>query len=736
MVKVETKNKIKQNSKLKILIIFIGVLLIALMFPREKALESDVAVGSIWIQDDLIASMPFEILKDPETYRLEKLQAVQNIFQVFELNQSTALATEDSLKKFNLALLLEIDKQLENNIYDNNFSFLSEEAAKKIREIRKYENSLSVTYPITTGKIFSNLIKIIKEIYNQDFLDVYYDEIEKDSIALRDGKFENLVLKKRFLDKNLNDERISKIVRSYAPNDPELIGIYYEYIEHFVVPNVRYNKEQTKLELSLAQDRVPRNVGLVEEDERIVAKHNRITPDIKLKIDSYRIARGQERGFWARVLQSLGKILHIIVIISLFSFYVFLFRKKIYNDNSKIFLITIIVVLISFVAFLVNQITVNAPVELLIFVPVVSMLLTIFFDSRVGFYGTVVIALIVGGLRGNDYVFAVMNLVAGGFAAYTVRDIKNRNQIFRSFLYILLGYVTSIIAFGLERFASWEEILILCGFAATNALFSPVLTYGLIIFFEKIFKLTTDLTLLELTDYNNPLLKELAKYAQGTFNHSLSMGNMVESAAGEIGANALLVRVGALYHDIGKSKNPNVFVENQIDNYNIHDQLTPEESAKTIIEHVPLGVKMAENAKLPQEIIEFITTHHGTLLVSFFYEKLVSEKGKENVDLTKFQYSGPKPGTKETALLMLADACESAVRAMTEPTPEKIENVVTNILSNRLKDGQLEESPLTFSDLTKIKKSFCSTLVALHHKRIRYPKQDELESENKEDSDE
>ncbi len=301
---------------------------------------------------------------------------------------------------------------------------------------------------------------------------------------------------------------------------------------------------------------------------------------------------------------------------------------------------------------------------------------------------------------------SVMNLFAGALAAYTVRDIKNRNQIFRSFLFILLGYVVSILAFGMERFAPWEEILIQCGFAASNALFSPVLTYGLIIFFEKIFRLTTDITLLELSDYNTPLLKELAKHAQGTFNHSLTMGNMVESAAAEIDANPLLVRVGALYHDIGKSQNPNAFVENQLDNYNIHDQLTPEESATTIIEHVPVGIKLAENENIPMEIIEFIATHHGTLTVSYFYDKSVAKLGKENVDIEKYRYPGPKPTTKETALLMMADACESAVRAMTEPTPEKIENVVNNIVSSRLKDGQLEEAPLTFADLTKIKRSF------------------------------
>lgn len=732
----DLKEKLKSNSKLRVFIVILVAILIAAMFPRGESIESDVAVGSIWIQDDLIASMPFEILKDSETYRIEKLKAAEKINPVFEIDNNVEKSVIDSIKIFNSYLKNKLDEQLKQNIEKSSILFLSEGSIEKLRNIRKYENSLSVSFNNSLNKIFKNILVLTKDIYSRNFLNVNYEEIKKDTITIRDGKFENLVPKRRFLDKAGNDERMERLIQKYLGNDLSIYSVYREYIDHFIKPTIKYKAEQTKAEVLLAQDKVSRNVGLVEEDERIVAKHNRITPEIKLKIDSYRMAKGEKIGLFTRFLQSLGKFLHVLILISMFSIYIFLFRKKIYGDNSKIFLIALVMLLISFIAFLINQINVNAPIQLLILVPVVSMLLTIFFDSRVGFYSTVVIALIIGGLRGNDYALSVMNLFAGALATYTVRDIKNRNQIFRSFLFILLGYVVSIVAFGMERFAPWEEVLIECGFAASNALFSPVLTYGLIIFFEKIFKITTEITLLELTDYNAPLLKDLAKHAQGTFNHSLTMGNMVESAAQEISANPLLVRVGALYHDVGKSLNPSAFVENQMDNYNIHDDLSPEESANTIIEHVTEGIKLAENEKLPSEIIDFIPTHHGTLLVSFFYEKEVEAKGKDEVDIEKYRYPGPKPNTKETALLMLADASESAVRAMTEPTPEKIENVVTNIINSRLKDGQLEESPLTFSDLTKIKHSFCTTLVGLHHKRIRYPKQDELENEVSSDNTE
>ena len=429
-----------------------------------------------------------------------------------------------------------------------------------------------------------------------------------------------------------------------------------------------------------------------------------------------------------RSMQNLGKFIHIIIILALFIIYVYLFRKKIFHDNQKILLIAIIILFISFITFLLHQINVEAPVELLIVVPVASMLLTIIFDSRIGFYGTIVISLITGAIRGNDYVFALTNIIAGALAAYTVRDIKNRTQIFRSFLFILIGYIASIIAFGLERFDPVEKMLIMSAFAASNALVSPVITYGIIIFFEKIFGITTELTLLELTDFNRPLLKELARSAPGTFTHSMTIGSMVENAAEAISANPILARVGAYYHDIGKTIDPNTFVENQMDNFNIHEKLNPRRSAELITDHVKKGIELARENKLPEEIISFIPMHHGTMVVSFFYEKAKKEFGEENVNVDDFRYPGPKPNTKETALVMLADASESTVRSMTDFDPQKIENVITNLIKARIDDGQLDDAPITLKDIKKIKDSFVNILIGQHHKRIRYPKQDELEN--------
>jgi cyclic-di-AMP phosphodiesterase PgpH len=265
-------------------------------------------------------------------------------------------------------------------------------------------------------------------------------------------------------------------------------------------------------------------------------------------------------------------------------------------------------------------------------------------------------------------------------------------------------------------------------FAGSNALISPVLTYGLLIFFERSFKITTDLTLLELSNFDRPLLKELARRAPGTFNHSMTMGTLAETAAEKINANPLLARVGAYYHDIGKTILPQNFVENQLDNRNIHENLTPEESINIIINHVKGGIELARKHGVPEEIVDFIPMHHGTTTIQFFYDKAIKLYGPDKVSIDDYRYPGPIPNTKETAVVMLADSCESAVRSIENPEPSKVENVINKIIKSRIDEGQLDDSPITFSDISKIKEAFINILMGQHHRRIRYPKQEEMES--------
>lgn len=724
-------SRIKNNHTIRIILVLITVSLIVFMFPHGESIESDVAVNSIWIKNDLIASITFEILKDPQTIEKEKEAAVRKVYQVFNKVPEIPALVGDSIHYYNEKLIYTIEQMEKNPDMEYNLADipLSKESFEVFRKIRMAGRFSSVTL----SSIFAYYDSELKRIYRRGILSIPHNQIEKDTISIREGKFERNYLIINYHDIQSISGYLDHSLRKNLGNNQNINSAVKEYFTNFIKADIIFNKKQTEEAIAEAIDQVSTNSGIVNEYERIVAQHDRITPEIKAKIDSYRIAKGSSISTFDTILQNIGKFIHILLILIPLIIYLFLFRKKIFYNNNKLLLICIIFLLVSFTAFVTTQIETDQSLEYLILVPVASMLLTIVFDSRIGFYSTIVIALIISGIRGNDYILAVTHIAAGGFAAYTVRDIKNRNQIFHSFLFVLLGYLLSIIAFGLERFDSWDVILNSSAYALSNSLLSPALTFGLIIFVEKIFGITTELTLFELTDFNSPLLKKLANNSPGTFAHSMTIGSMVENAASLIGASPILARVGAYYHDIGKTIKPEGFVENQLDNKNIHDKISVKESVDLIINHVTKGIELGKEYNLPNEIIDFIPMHHGTMVIDFFYSKAKELYGEENVDINDYRYPGPKPNSKETALLMLADASESAVRSMHDPDQEKVENYISNLIKIRIDDGQLDESPLTFDDINKIKESYVSILLSQHHKRIRYPKQEELEKKNGDD---
>lgn len=723
----EKIEKNKYGTQVKILIGLITVIIIVFMFPRGESIESELTVGSIWTHEDLIAPFSFPIEKDPKVYQRELKEAEQSVYPVFLKSGNAEIRAEDSLKSYNEYLQKIIDEKLSvDTLRAFNPTFLSDASLNTLENIRNRTRLNPEEKYFSLKNFFTTSANLLTGLYKKEIISLPENISRKDSIAIRTGNFDRIEPAGKFLtSQQAGDSLDNRIVENGFT--PEISAALFEYTTHFIYPTLNYNQKKTGEEITQAKNNVSKYSGIVNENERIVANHDRITSETKLKIDSYKAAKGEKLGYDSDLLQMLGKFLHIGFLLALLSIYLFLFRKKIFYNNRKLLLLAINFIFLSFITFLINRISVNAPLQFFIFIPAASMLLTIIFDSRVGFYTTVILALITGGIRGNDYTFAAMNLFAGALSVYTVRDIKNRSQIFRSFLYILLGYVVAISAFGLERFASAENMLIEYAFAGSSALISPILTYGLLIFFEKFFRITTDLTLLELSNFDRPLLKELARKAPGTFNHSMTMGTLAEAAAEKIGANPLLARVGAYYHDIGKTISPQNFVENQLNNQNLHENLSPEESVSLIKKHVLEGVNLAKENDLPQEIIDFIPMHHGTTAMSFFFEKARKLYGEEKVNIEDYRYPGPKPNTKETVIIMLADGCESAVRSIEDPDSSKVENLIDKIIAARINEDQLDESPVTFSDINKIKESFTSILLGQHHRRIRYPKQDEME---------
>ena len=720
----------------KIALAFATVALIAMMFPKGESIESEVTEGTVWLNDDLIAEISFPIIKSEEIYQSELRDAEKKVYPVFISNSGMIAKSIDSLRNYSNFLIGVLDYSANNDSIEIiNSTFLSTAAFKIFQSIRLKERNLIKSGVYNLRNLFSTAGFVLNKVYKKGVLNINDGEETKDSIAIRVGNVDEIAQIIKFLFFNRAWEKIAREIKRFNYPD-EIEEALTEYTVHFLFPNLAYSEELTNEEIEQKTNNVSRYSGIVNENERIIAKHERISNEIKLKIDSYKEAKGDTVAKEGLFLQFIGKFIHISLLLSLLTVYIMLFRKRIFYDNNKLILISLIFVSVSFSTFLVNQIEVQAPIHFLIFLPAASMLFTIIFDSRMGFYCTVILALIAGALRGNDYTFATMNMIAGGLSVYTVRDIKNRSQIFRSFLIILLGYTLSIIAFGLERFAPVDSMLVEFAFAGSNALISPVLTYGVLIFFEKMFHITTDLTLLELSNYDRPLLKDLARKAPGTFNHSMTMGTMGETAAERIGANPMLARVGAYYHDIGKTITPQNYVENQLDNQNVHENLTPEESAQLIVSHVEEGIQLGMDNNLPQEILDFIPMHHGTTVMTYFYERAKKLYGEDKVKITDYKYPGPKPNSKEAAIIMLADGCESAVRSIEEPDSDKVENVIDGIFNSRIDDGQLEDSPLTYSDMTKMKEAFLSILLGQHHRRIRYPKQEEMEKGVSEDKDE
>jgi putative nucleotidyltransferase with HDIG domain len=707
--------KLHDNLKLKIILGLLTVIIIVLMFPKGESIESDVSVGAIWIHDDLIASFSFPVYKDPEVYKKELNEASRTVYPIYIKKENILHVVSDSLKSYNNFLRKLLD-QSTADISIVNQTFLGLSSFEEIKSLPG-EN---------LKQFFADAQKILNEEYAGNNVAVRSDNLSLDSIAVRFGNFDKIEKTSGLL----NIDQVKEIINNniYKKNyRKEFESALIEYTDHFIIPNIIYDSKLTQEEILQAKENVSKYVGIVNENERIIGKHDRVTRDAWLKIQSYKKAKGEKMGLGESFLQSIGKFLHISFLLTIFIIYLFLFRKKIFYDNGKLLLIASNLIFLAFLTFLTNMLNLSVPVYFLIFIPAASMLMTIIFDSRIGFYTTIIFSLVIGALRGNDYSFSAMNIFAGALSVYTVRDIKNRSQIFRSFLFIFLGYAISVFAFGLEQFASSETLLLDFAFAGSNALISPVLTYGLLIFFERLFNITTDLTLLELSNFDRPLLKELARKAPGSFNHSMTMGTLAETAAEMIGANPLLARVGAYYHDIGKIITPQNFVENQLNNQNLHENLTPEESVNLIRRHVNEGIELAKEYKIPEEIMNFIPMHHGTTVISFFYDKAKKTYGTDRVNLQEYRYLGPKPNTKETAIVMLADSCESAVRSIEDPNTENMENVINNIIQDRIETGQLDESPLTFNDITIIKEAFISILIGQHHKRIRYPKQEEME---------
>ena len=495
-------------------------------------------------------------------------------------------------------------------------------------------------------------------------------------------------------------------------NDEHIISISDKIINVLVKPNLFYDNEKTEE----AQQEAAKNVTPVvyKKNQTIVEEGKPITEAQIQALDELGLLNNSKFNI------SLYLALAIMVIIVMYiqNRYLKKYYKDIYNNSSKLIMINIITIMTIVFA---RVFSIASPY--LIPLACTPILLTLLLNYRISLVVSITNIILMAVAVSFNIEIIILAIVSVIVGATFLKKMQQRNDIVYSCIYIAILNGVMTLSISALVTSNLKEILLDTAFILVGSLLSGILSTGLLPFFESMFDIVTNVKLLELSNPNNPLLKKLLMEAPGTYHHSVIVANLAEVATEAVGGNALLARIGAYYHDIGKTKKPYFFKENQLGKENPHDDITPELSKLLIISHVKDGLELAREYKLPKVIQDFIPTHHGKTLVKYFY--LTAKNNAENPDDIKeedYMYPGPKPKTKEQCILMLADSVEAAVRSISNPTKEKIENMVDNIVKDKLSSGQLDDSQLTISDVKKIKKCFLKTLTGIYHERIEYPK--------------
>jgi putative nucleotidyltransferase with HDIG domain len=495
---------------------------------------------------------------------------------------------------------------------------------------------------------------------------------------------------------------------------------FVEIATQFIDINAHYDAVRTDLERVRARDAVSRFEGVVLQGERIIGSHDRITAEHVKKLRSleyYKRGLGETTSGFERSLPYASKFVIVSLFLVVFWAYLHTRRRKILAERHMIVLLALTSLLVLALGSLVVNVLRLPP--FLIPIVVVPFLITLLLDDEVALLAGIITTLLIATLAGLDLVFIVASLAAVTTGVYTVIGVRHRRQFYRSMLFVSAAYVAAIFAAGFGSNLPGSMVLLSAGYGILNSFVSVLIAMALLPVLESLFGLTTNITLLELSDLNRPLLKRMMIDAPGTYHHSMVVGSLAEAAAEAIGANSLLARVASYYHDIGKISKPEYFVENQRNARSRHDKLTPTMSCLILESHVREGVEMAEQEKLPRVIRQLIKEHHGTSLMAFFYQKALEIDSDAPSD--EFRYPGPKPSTKEAAIMMLADSVEAASRSLSNPTPSRIRGVVSRIVENRATEGELDECGLTMSELTKIRESFIPILISIFHARPSYP---------------
>jgi putative nucleotidyltransferase with HDIG domain len=661
------------------------VIIITLFLPKQPRFRYEFEKGKVWQNKDLISPFSFAILKTTPQLTTDKQDALENVLPIYTVDN-------DMFNAISEAYLNEFDVKWKSN----NFS----ETDKQLHKTTSFN--------------------LLKEIYTRGIIAINAKHLKgknKYDLSLLNNNITNTISSQDFYTVQSALDYFSNTFKSTNLKMKEAV---VNLIENHLQPNVIFDERLTTIVQNSTLSSLSTTHGMVQKGELIVAKGNVVDDEVYQKLESFRETyEAQVKTIGDSKLVYLGQIILVGFIISLLMVFLSMFRKDIFADNRQLSLLLLVITSMLF------ALTWAVRLELpsLYYIPfcIVPIIIRILFDTRLALYLHLLVILIAGFFVPNSFEFVFYQTTAGMVAIYSIRNLIKREQLLLSALFILCAYFICFVGVALLREGAFQEIEWINFVPFIISVLLSLLAYPLIYGFERVFGITSDVALIELTNTNNKLLRELGFKAPGTFQHSLQVANLAEAAIFKIGGNSLLVRAGALYHDIGKIENPQYFIENQNTGKSPHDKLPYEQSAQIIIKHVYRGIELARKHQLPETIIDFIRTHHGNTRVDYFYQSFLKNSPEKFVDENIFRYPGPIPFSKETGVLMLADSVEAASRSLKNPDAQSINDLVERIINYKLEQNQLDNCDLTLKDLETIKLIFKTMLMSIYHVRIDYP---------------
>ncbi len=689
--KIQKWNQTKRGHRIFLATIFI-LTGIALYFslPKEARFRYEYQKGRPWMHNTLYAPYNFAIQKSETEFQHEKDSLLKEQVPYFVF--------ADSVSQGELLLL------------DKNIESLSQAKSGKF-------------VPVSLLKL--RLTGIYNDLYSKGIIEQHFInnpalskkgtiKILKNNIGKEINLSEIYTLKSAYNEVSIKLDELKSL-------HPDLKECLENFIpENYLASNLIYDQVKNRqIEAKVLED-LSANHGIVQEGERIVSQGDIISPATFSILESLRTSYEKSRGENSKfILVVLGRIMLIIVL--LLTLYLFLqnIRRKLIRSKRDVSFILVTMTLMIVICSLVIR---SGTFDIYI-VPftVLALIIRTFLDTRVAIFVNTIATLIVGFMVPNGYEFVLLQIPVGSIAVISLNKMQKREQLLVTALLIFVSYSVIFVGFSLIQEANLTAVEWLnIKYFAINAVLT-LITYLLIYILEKPFGFVSDITLIELTFSNHKLLKRLSVEAPGTFHHSLQVANLSEMAISKIGGNSLLVRAGAMYHDIGKIADSNYFIENQSIGISPHDNLSNEESAAIIISHIEKGVELARKHKVPEQVIDFIRTHHGTTKTGYFYRKSRIDSGDQEIEDKKYTYPGPLPSTRETAVVMLADSIEAASRSLVVKNPENLRNLVENIIRQKVEMGQLEYAPITFKDIRILKDLFQEKLINIYHVRMNYP---------------